>query len=50
MTYEGRSTGATNRILMTLVIITIVLVAYWAVTGGLDQIPLNQVEGPTVSE
>ena len=50
MTYEGRSTRATNRILMVLVIVTIAIVAFWAMSGGLDEIVVTQGEIPAVSE
>jgi len=35
---------------MALVLITIVLVAYWAMNGGLDEIPVTHAEAQTVSE
>lgn len=38
MTYEGNAARVGNRVMKVLVIITIVLVAYWAVNGGLDEI------------
>lgn len=38
MTYRGSPAPRGNQIMTVLVIITIALVAYWAATGGLDQI------------
>lgn len=39
--------GSGARILRVLIVITIALVAYWASTGGLDQIPA--ADNPSVS-
>lgn len=41
MTYAGSSSRSTNRVLIALVVITILLVAWWAMTGGLDQIAVT---------
>ena len=38
MTYQGQPSSSTNTILKVLVVILIIWVAYWASTGGLDQI------------
>lgn len=38
MTYHGQPSRTTNTVMKTLVIITILWVAYWAANGGLDQI------------
>lgn len=50
MTYESRATRATNRVLMVLVVITILIVAFWAVNGGLDEIALTEAEPAIVTE
>lgn len=50
MTYESRATRATNRVLMGLVVMTILIVAFWAVNGGLDEIALTETEQVTVTE
>lgn len=50
MTYESRATRATNRVLMALVLITVLLVAYWAVNGGLDEIAVTEPEQVTVTD
>lgn len=50
MTYEGRATRVTNRVLMALVVITIAVVAFWAMAGGLDEIPVTQAEVAGVTE
>jgi hypothetical protein len=36
--------------LIALVVVTIVVVAYWAVNGGFDQIPVTQTGTVTVTE
>lgn len=41
MTYVGRSSRSTNRVLIALVVITILIVAWWALSGGLDQIAVT---------
>lgn len=38
MTYEGQTARRSNRVLTILVVIMILLVAYWAMNGGLDEI------------
>ena len=38
MTYQGDQKNPSKRILTTLVTIAIGLIAYWAATGGFDQI------------
>lgn len=40
MTYRGQPAGSGSRVLQALIVITIALVAYWAATGGLDEIPV----------
>lgn len=50
MTYEGHTSRRSNRVLLALVVITIVAVAFWAVNGGLEEIPVNQTGAATVSE
>ncbi len=38
LTYEGQPTRGNTVILKALVIATIIWIAYWAATGGLDEI------------
>lgn len=45
MTYQGEPAGSGALVMRALVMITIALVAYWATTGGLDEI---QVVEPSV--
>ena len=47
MTFEGRATPNTTRIMRILVILMIAGVAYWAAKGGLDQIAIP--DGATTS-
>jgi len=42
VTYDGQPTRTGNNILRVLVIVTITWVTWWAVTGGLDQIPIAE--------
>lgn len=49
MTYEGHSSRRSSRVLQALVVLTIVLVAFWAINGGLEEIPANQTETAAVS-
>lgn len=41
MTYDGQPTRAATNLMKALVIITIIWVAYWAATGGLDRIVVS---------
>lgn len=50
MTYAGPSSRSSNRVLISLVIITIVIVTFWAVSGGLDDIPQTEAETVVVTE
>lgn len=50
MTYTGNPTRATNRVLIALVVVTIAIVAYWAMNGGLDEIQVAETETAVVSE
>jgi hypothetical protein len=51
LTYVGNgSSRSVNRVLITLVVITIVAVATWAMTGGLDEIQATQSDTAVVSE
>lgn len=50
MTYAGRSSRATNRVLIALVVITILIVAWWAMSGGLDQISVTPTETAVVTD
>jgi hypothetical protein len=49
LTYRGSSARAGNRVLIVLVLVTIVVVAIWAMNGGLDDISAGQAETVTVS-
>lgn len=49
MTYQGQSASSTNTVLKVLVVATIIWVAYWAATGGLDQIATSQPESATTT-
>lgn len=49
MTYQGQTTGSSNTTLKILVIGMIIWVAYWASTGGIDRIPLNETAATTTS-
>lgn len=40
MTYQGQSARRTNRVLIVLVVVTIAVVAFWAVNGGFQEIPV----------
>lgn len=40
MTYAGSTSRSTNRVLIALVVITVLIVAWWAINGGLDQLPV----------
>lgn len=50
MTYVGNSARSNNRALIALVIVTVILVAAWAMTGGLDDIPAAEAETVVVTE
>lgn len=47
MTYEGQPTRGNTAILKALVIATIIWFAYWAATGGLDQIAVPALDTAT---
>lgn len=47
MTYQGQPTGSSNTTLKILVIGMIIWIAYWASTGGIDRIPLNETAATT---
>jgi len=47
VTYEGSPGETGNRFLKMLVVLVIAWVAYWAATGGIDQIPVPTVETAT---
>jgi len=49
VTYQGQSASSTNTVLKVLVVVTIILVAYWAATGGLDQITTSQPSQSTTA-
>lgn len=50
MTYEGNPARGRSRVMTILVIITIALVAYWAVNGGLDEIPVADTAANSVTQ
>ncbi len=53
MTYETQPSRGGNAVLKILVAGTVVLVAYWAATGGFDRIEVNPaatVTSSTLSE
>jgi hypothetical protein len=50
LTYEGDPTRRSNRVLIALVVTTIAVVAFWAVTGGLESIQVTQGQTATISE
>jgi hypothetical protein len=50
LTYAGNGSRSVNRVLITLVVITIIGVATWAMTGGLDEIQATQPDTVVVSE
>lgn len=50
MTYEGRQPRASSRVLTTLVVVTIIVVAIWAIRGGLDSIPVTEAESVVVTD
>jgi hypothetical protein len=49
LTYRGPAAHRTNRVLIALVVVTIAVVAYWAVNGGLEEIPVSQQATTSVS-
>ena len=49
MTYQGAPSRTTNTVLKVLVIVTIIWVAYWAATGGLDQIVIPESTATTTT-
>lgn len=50
MTYAGSPSPSINRVLITLIVITILIVAWWAMSGGLDQIAVTGAETAVVSD
>jgi hypothetical protein len=50
LTYTGNTSRSTNRALTVLVVITIVLVALWAMSGGLDEIQASENEPVVVAD
>jgi len=48
LTYEADSTRRSNRVLIALVVITIAVVAFWAVSGGLESIQVTEGQTATV--
>lgn len=50
MTYRGQPVGSGSRVLRALVVITIALVAYWAATGGLDEIPAPNIGNASITQ
>ena len=49
MTYQGQPSTSTNTVLKVLVAGLIIWVAYWAATGGLDEIAIPAPAEPTTS-
>ncbi|MFV1962090.1 MAG: hypothetical protein ACC658_09665 [Acidimicrobiia bacterium] len=47
MTYNGQASRASNNVMKVLVILAIAWVAYWAATGGLDQIATPEIAAST---
>ena len=47
MTYQGQPSRSSNIVLKVLVVATIVWVAYWAATGGIDEIPMPETTAAT---
>jgi len=47
VTFKGEATRGSTRVLKILVIVMIAWVAYWAATGGLDQIVIPDQESTT---
>jgi hypothetical protein len=50
LTYVGNGSRSGNRVLITLVVITIVVVAAWATAGGFDDIQSTNSQTAVVSE
>jgi hypothetical protein len=50
LTYTGNTSRSANRVLTALVAITIVLVAWWAISGGLDEVQTTGTEQVVVVE
>lgn len=50
MTYAGSSSRTSNRVLIVLVVITIALVAWWAMGGGLDEVPVTGAETAVLTD
>lgn len=50
MTYVGSSSYSSKRVLIALVVVAIAVVAFWAVNGGLDEIPAAEAETVVVTE
>jgi hypothetical protein len=49
VTYQGQPASSTNNVLKVLVAVTIIWVAYWAGTGGLDEITTPQPVSSTTT-
>lgn len=50
MTFEGQAARRSNRVLILLVVITILIVAYWAIDGGFDEIGITSGDPTVVTE
>jgi hypothetical protein len=50
LTYAWNGSRSVNRVLITLVVITIVAVAAWGINGGLDEIQATRSDTVVVSE
>jgi hypothetical protein len=49
VTYNGQASRVSNNVMKALVILTIAWVAYWAATGGLDQIAIPETAASSTS-
>jgi hypothetical protein len=50
LTYTGNASRSSNSVLIALVAITIVFVAWWAISGGLDEIQTAEREQVVVDD
>lgn len=50
LTYAPNTSRSSNRVLTVLVLITIVIVAWWAMTGGLDEVETPETDPVVVSD
>ena len=50
LTYTGNSSRSSNRILIALVVISIMVVAWWAINGGFDEIQATDSDATVVAQ